>query len=148
VGVDNFELLQPNQRIATIVLGIYLSPAFGILANIIAVLSMFTSFLTISIALIEMYEYDYAFPRRYAFMFTFFIPLLVSLFSLSTFISVIAMTGAIAGGLESILIIFTFWKARAHGDRKPEYALRPYTILGWLLIILFSAGVLFELAVL
>ncbi|MDO8510782.1 MAG: aromatic amino acid transport family protein [Nanoarchaeota archaeon] len=145
IGLDNFQILEPNQRIATVALSIYSSPILGIFANLIAVLAMFTSFLTLGTALIEMYEYDYLFPRSYALLLTFTIPLLIALFSLSTFISVIALTGAIAGGLQVILIIFTFWKARNGGERTPEYSLKAYKILGSLLILLFGVGVVLEL---
>jgi len=145
IGLHNFEVLQPNERIATVALSIYSSPIFGILANCIAVLSMFTSFLTLSIALIEMYEYDYILPHAFALVLTFSIPLLVTILKLSTFITVIALTGAVAGGLQSILIIFMFWKAKKLGERMPEYSLKTYTFLGWLLIILFALGVVLEL---
>ena len=145
IGLENFELLQPNQKIATVALSIYSSPILGLFANIIAVLSMFTSFLTLSIALIEMYEYDYIFPRSAALVLTFSVPLLITLFSLSTFIPIIAITGAIAGGVQSILIIFTFWKAKIKGERAPEYSLSVYKTIGSLLILLFGAGVVLEL---
>src|SRR3989344_3203595 len=63
VGLENFEILGANQRIATVALSIYSSPILGVFANLIAILAMFTSFLTLGTALIEMYEYDYALPR-------------------------------------------------------------------------------------
>lgn len=148
IGLENFEILEANQRIATVALSIYSSPILGVFANFIAMLAMFTSFLTLGTAMIEMYEYDYLFPRSSALLLTFTVPLLIALFSLSTFISVIALTGAIAGGLQIILVIFTFWKARSHGDRAPEYSLGQYKFLGSLLILLFSIGVTLELLVL
>ncbi len=145
IGLDNFELLAPNQKIATVALSIYSFPTLGVLANVIAVLSMFTSFLTLSIALIEMYEYDYIFPQSAALLLTFSVPLLITIFSLATFIPIIAITGAIAGGIQAILIIFSYWKAKLHGDRSPEYSLKTHKFLGSLLILLFGAGVVLEL---
>jgi len=146
IGLDNFEMLQPNEKIATVALSIYSSPILGVLANMIAILSMFTSFLSLSIALIETYEYDYAFPHTASVLLTFSIPLLITLFSLSSFITIIALTGAVAGGLQAVLLIFTFWKARLNGDRVPEYALGEYRFIGSFLILLFSLGVALELA--
>ena len=145
VGLENFEILGANQRIATVALSIYSSPILGVFANLIAILAMFTSFLTLGTALIEMYEYDYALPRYAALLLTFSLPLFVTFFSLSTFIPIIAITGAIAGGLQAILIIFTFWKARSSRERVPEYSLRKYQFLGSLLILLFITGVVLEL---
>ncbi len=145
IGLQNFELLQPNERIATVALSIYSSPILGIFANIVAVLAMFTSFLTLGIALKQMYEYDYHFSKNTALFLTLSVPLLITALNLSTFITVIAVTGAVAGGLEGILIIFTFWKARLLGDRKPEFLLGQYKTLGMILILLFGLGILLEL---
>ena len=55
VGVNQFDQLEPNQRIATVALQIYSQPLLGLFANILAVLAMFTSFLTLGVALVEMY---------------------------------------------------------------------------------------------
>ncbi len=140
VGLGDFEVLEPNQRIATVALSMYAHPILGTFANILAVLAMFTSFLTLSIALIEIYEYDYGLSKPLAFGLTFAVPLLVTLLNISTFIAVLAITGAVAGGMESILMILTYWKAKKLGDRKPEYSLPKYTALGIVLICLFVIG--------
>ncbi len=145
IGLENFELLEPNQQIATVALSIYSSPVLGIFANLIAILAMFTSFLTLGIAMIGMYEYDYLFSRPSALALTFLIPLAITLFQLSTFITVIAITGAIAGGLQGIIIISAFWKARIYGEREPEYHLSAHKILGSVLILVFAIGVIIEL---
>ena len=78
VGVDNFELLEPNQRIATIALSMYSHQILGILANILAALAMFTSFLTMALAMIQMYTYDYKISQSKAFLLTFSLPLIPS----------------------------------------------------------------------
>ncbi len=150
IGLENFELLGPNQRIATIALSMYSSPILGTFANLIAVLAMFTSFLTIGIALTEVYEYDYFFSRRKALLLAFSIPLLVTIFKLSTFVTVIAITGAVAGGLEGILIILMYWKAKFLGERKPEYSLKPRKILKVLsaiLVLMFTLGIIYQIYV-
>lgn len=145
IGLENFELLEPNQRIATIALSIYSSPILGIFANLIAVLAMFTSFLTLGIAMMEMYEYDYLFPKPFALALTFVIPLAITMFKLSTFITIIAITGAIAGGLQGIIIIATFWKARTYSEREPEYRLSAHKVIGSALMLIFAAGIVIEL---
>ncbi len=145
VSLDNFEALEPNQRIATIALSIYSSPMLGAFANLIAVLAMFTSFLTLGIALLEIYKYDYYLSNTKALLLTFSIPLLITLLKLSTFISVIAVTGAVAGGLEGILIILSYWKAKLLGERKPEYSLKSHKVLGTLLIVMFAFGIIYQI---
>lgn len=148
VGLENFQVLEPNQRIATVALSFYSSPILGVFANIFAVLAMFTSFLTLGVALVETYQYDYLFSHTKALLLTFSIPLLIVLFSLSSFITVIAVTGAIAGGLEGILITLAYWKARRIGERKPEYSLKyNHKILGTVLIAMFCCGILYQIYV-
>lgn len=145
VGVESFELLEPNERIATVALQIYSIPLLGAFANILAVLAMFTSFLTLGIALVEVYHYDYSFSRRNALLLTFAVPLLIVLFNLTTFIAVLGVTGAVAGGLDGILITLMYWKSRKLGNRKPEYSLGSQKVLGTVLISMLAAGIAYQL---
>ncbi|MBU0459690.1 MAG: amino acid permease [Nanoarchaeota archaeon] len=145
IGLDNFSLLEPNQRIATIALSIYSQPLLGLFANLLAVLAMFTSFLTLGLALVDMYRYDYGLSRKLSLLLTFSFPLLIALFNFTTFITVLGLTGAIAGGLDGILVTLMFWKAKLLGDRKPEYVLGKHRIIGTIIIFMFAFGVLYQL---
>ena len=142
VGLDNFSLLESNQRIATVALSIYSNQILGLLANIIAVLAMFTSFLTLGLALVDMYRYDYNLSRYTALALTLFFPLIVVLVGLTSFIAVLSLTGALAGGIDGILVTLIYWKAKKLGNRKPGYSLKPHYILGTALIIMFALGIL------
>ena len=106
---------------------------------------MFTSFLTLGIALIELYEYDYGLKRSTAFILTFSLPLIIVIFNFTTFIAALGITGAISGGLEGILVMLMYWKAKLKGDRKPEYQLGKHKILGIFLIIMFSFGIFYQI---
>ena len=142
VGLDNFSLLEANQRIATVALSIYSNQILGLLANLIAVLAMFTSFLTLGLALVDMYRYDYDLSRHTALALTLFFPLIVVLVGLTSFIAVLSLTGALAGGIDGILVILMYWKAKKLGTRKPEYSLKPHYILGTIMILMFGLGIL------
>ncbi len=145
VGFENFELLAPNERIATVALSFYSDSILSLFANIFAVLAMFTSFLTLGLALTEMYNYDFGLSRRLSLGLTLFVPLVIALAKLTTFISVIALAGIIAGGLDGILIVLAYWKAKTLGDRKPEYSLKSPKILGYLLLCMFSLAILYQI---
>lgn len=145
VGLDNFEVLSPNERIATVALSVYSHPVLGILANCLAVLTMFTSFLTIGIALTEMYNYDFKISRKLALALTLLVPLFFLLANLTTFIAVIGVAGAIAGGLDGLLIVLAYWKAKKFGDRRPEYSFKSLKLLGIILISMFALGILYQL---
>lgn len=144
VGLENFEMLEPNQRIATIALSIYSHRILGIFANILAVLAMFTSFLTIGIALGEIFEYDYNLSRGLSLLLTFSLPLLIVIFNLTTFITVLGVTGAFAGGIDGILVILMYWRSKLLGDRKPEYSLKKHTVLGFVLMLMFAFGIVYQ----
>ena len=145
VGLTNFEALLPNQRIATIALSVYANPTLGLFANIFAIGTMFTTFLTLGIALMEMYEYDYHLKRNMAFALTLFLPLGLALSGFTTFIATLGITGAIAGGIDGILIVLAYWKAKKLGDRKPEYSLKVSKLVGVVLILMFAVGILYQL---
>jgi amino acid permease len=144
VGVENFNLLQPNERIATIALSLYSHPVMGVLANILAILTMFTSFLALSMALMQIYEFDYRFKHRWAMLLTFILPLIVVSLNLTSFITLLGVVGAFTGGTNAIVCVLMYWKAKQKGDRKPEYSLPKYTFLGILLIIIFLLGIVYE----
>lgn len=145
IGVEQFDLLAPNQRIATVALSIYSYPLLGLFANILAALAMFTSFLTLGLALLEVYTYDYGLSRGLALFLTFSLPLLITVLNLTTFIVVLGLSGAVAGGLEGILVVLMYWKAKKKSDREPEYSLRPFRLLGLILILMFAFGALYQL---
>lgn len=145
VGFSNFEALAANERIATIALSSFISPALGVFANILAILAMFTSFITLGMALVEMYDYDYKFSRRISIFLTLSLPVIALLFNLTTFIAALAITGIFAGGIDGILIVLAYWKAKTKGNRKPEFKLKKNLIVGYGIITLFIFGMLQQL---
>ncbi len=145
IGGEKFAQLDANQRIATIALGMFAHPLLGIFANVLAVLAMFTCFLSLSTALIELYQYDYHINHTIAVIITFVLPLVIVLQNVTSFIAILGLTGGIAGGLEGILIILMYVKAKRKGDRVPEYKLNiPFTILAFL-ISLFALAIVYEI---
>ncbi len=144
VGADNFNVLQPNERIATIALSLYSNPILGTLANFLAILTMFTSFLALSMALLQIYEFDYGFKHRWAMLLTFLIPLIVVSLNITSFITLLGIVGAFTGGINAIVCVLMYRQAKKKGDRKPEYSLPKHTFLGILLILIFALGILYE----
>lgn len=144
VGVNNFNLLQPNERIATIALSVYAHPILGMFANLLAILTMFTSFLALSMALLQIYEYDYKITHRWALLLTFSLPLLITILNLTSFITLLGIVGAFTGGINGIVVVLMYWKAKKKGDRKPEYSLPKHLVLGSILVLMFLLGIVYE----
>ena len=130
--------------VATIGIGLATSPTMIIFANLFAVLVMATSFLSLGIALTDMYHYDFKFHRFAAFALSCIVPLVLFLIGVKNFISTIAIAGAMTGGLDSILITLMFWKAKKHGDREPEYELHKSKLFGIVLILVFVLGAAYQ----
>ena len=145
VGLPQFQALEPNERIATVALSIYANPLLGFLANFLAVLTMFTAFLSLSLALVEMYHYDYGIAKKWSYLLTFIFPLIIVLMGLTNFIAALDITGTVAGGLGGTLYVLMYWKAKTKGDRKPEYSLNIPRMIGYLLIAMFISGIVHEL---
>lgn len=132
-------------QIATIGLGNLIGDYMIIFGNLFAIFAMGTSFLTLGLALKEMYDYDYNLSKTKAWLLTCFVPLGLFLAGIKSFIATIGVTGSIAGGIEGILIITMFWKAKKLGKRKPEYTLNKTKIVGTLLITVFVLGIIYTI---
>jgi tyrosine-specific transport protein len=132
-------------EIATIGLGKALGPTIIIFGNLLAIFAMFTSFLTLALAMKEIYHYDYKINKNIAWALTVFIPLILFLLGLHSFIKVIGITGAVAGGLEGILLVLIYWKARKKGTRIPEYKLGNINLVGIIIMVLFILGIIYQL---
>ncbi|MEM4242366.1 MAG: aromatic amino acid transport family protein [Candidatus Woesearchaeota archaeon] len=111
-----------------------------LIVNLFAVMAMATSFIAIGLGLKEMYEYDYGIKPLLSFVLTLSVPVLLILAGIHSFIKILGLTGALAGGLEGILLLLTYWKARMHGQRKPEYEVRVGLVPIALIVVAFVIG--------
>ena len=127
-------------EIATIGLGKIVGSHIIVFGNLFAVFTMATSFLTLGLALQEMYNYDYKLKHYLAWGLTCFIPLAIALSNKTTFIKAIGIAGVIAGGLEGLLIILMAFKAKKLGNREPEYSIGINKWVAAVLIAIFILG--------
>ncbi|MDP7180635.1 MAG: aromatic amino acid transport family protein [Candidatus Woesearchaeota archaeon] len=114
------------------------------------ILTMATSFIAIGLALKEMYRFDFKLKEKLSTSLTCLIPLVASAIIILTkidnsFFKVIDITGAISGGSIGILVVLMYWKAKEVGKRNPEYSINKNNIVGFLLILMFLAGIVYEL---
>lgn len=132
-GVDTPE-------IATLALG-----GFFILLGI---LTMFTSYLAIGIALLENFMFDEEFPKIRAWVYTSMVPIVIFLFirifDVFSFTRILSIGGTISGGLMAILILLMIKNAKEMGDRKPEFTIPFSKVVMWILILIFVLGVIWE----
>jgi tyrosine-specific transport protein len=129
--------------VATIGLGNAIGPQMIIIGSVFAFFAMSTSFLTMGLALQDIYQYDYRMPKIYASVLVVSIPLIMFLAGVRDFIQVLGFVGAVGLGIGGIITVFVYWKARKTGERVPEYQIpeRVGLFVGVFLIALFLAGI-------
>ncbi len=131
-------------EIVTMGLGETLGPSMIVLGSLFAIFAMLTSFLTLALAMKEIYMFDYNLKPKLSWALTVFIPLIVFLLGVKSFIKVVAITGSLVGGIEGILLILIYWKAKKHGNRHPEFKLGKLHLIGGILILVFIAGIIYQ----
>lgn len=132
-------------EVSTIGLGNALGKHIILLGNLFAIFAMATSFLVLGLALQWVLHLDYRINKHLAWFLTCFIPLAIALSGATTFIQAMAISGAIAGGLEGILIVLMFKKAKKLGKRKPEYEIKDNNLINFILILIFILGIAYTL---
>jgi tyrosine-specific transport protein len=132
-------------EIATVGLAELLGQKMFILGNIFAVLAMATSFLTLGLALKEMYNYDYHINEKLSWLLTIAPPLILFFLLEKSFVGIIGLTGGIGMGLEGILVVLMYRKAKKIGARKPEYKMKSFPPIEYALIIIFLMGIIYTI---
>jgi len=93
-----------------------------------------------------MFQYDYGKSKLLSWMIVICIPLLMFLSGIRSFIEVVKTIGGIVIGINSIILVVTYWNARVFGRRHAEFSMGPLHIAGYLLMVLFLLGALVTLA--
>jgi amino acid permease len=137
-------------EIATTCLGNKFGFGMLLFGNLFAIFAMSTSFLSLGLALKEMYNYDYNIKKNLSWFLACIVPLILFFLVLffiqqERFFNTIGLTGGIAMTLEGILIVLMFNKAKKLGERKPEYEIKTRKLISTLLIIVFLLGMIYTI---
>ncbi len=134
-------------EVASVALGIFLGWKMLLVANLFAFLAMATSFLTLGLALVGIYQYDYKLNKYVAWLLMSLVPLIIFLLGARDFVKVISLVGSLGVGMAGILYVLTYFVARRKGKRKPEYKIP--AVLGYvgggIIILMFIGGVIYTL---
>lgn len=122
-----------------------LGDGIAALGAILGILTMSTSFFILGLVLKEIYIYDYKIRKLSAWWWTIFIPFFVFILGLTGFIKVIGLVGAIVGGVDGIIILAMWQKAKKLGDQKPAFSFNLPKIIYYFLFLVFGLGVLYEI---
>lgn len=133
-------------EVATIGLGQKIGPLMVILGNVLALFTMSTCYLANGLALRRVFEFDYKKPRLLSTFLAVSPALILFVFGIRHFITILGIVGGIILGLQSAFIVLCYWRAQKHGDRKPEFKLGKLTKIGLTLLIIYIIGALLTLA--
>ncbi|MBU1135883.1 MAG: aromatic amino acid transport family protein [Nanoarchaeota archaeon] len=139
-----------------IVLGLYgqevseiATISFGRIITLLGMLTMFTAFFALNLALQDTYRFDFKFSFKKAWIFSSIFPLIffliIKFWNLGGFSKVLSWGGSISGGLLgiSILLIHEHLQDKKR-ERKPEIKIYIPLILKILFILIFISGILYE----
>ena len=116
---------------------------------LLGIITMFTSYLSLSTSMIDTFHFDFKKKRTHAWLITIFIPiilyLLLSFFRQATFTTVLSIGGIISGGITALLILAMVRRAKQHGDNTPPYKMPSSLILIIILAIVFIIGAVAEI---
>lgn len=122
-----------------------LGPVIINLGAVFGFLAIATSFLVLGLNLKNIFNYDYKINGFLSWLLACAPPFLIFLWGAPSFIAVIAFTGAVFGGLEGILIVLIWLKAKKLGKRTPEYDLVVSNLIIGLVLVIFVLGIIYKL---
>lgn len=115
-----------------------------LIGGVFGILAMSTSFLALGYILRQVWHEDYNIPLIPAWMLTVFIPLGLFLLGLKSFVAVIGFAGSILSGMQGIILISAFYKAKKTGDRGPEFSISLAKPIAYIIYAIFIFGILYQ----
>ena len=139
VGVTGPE----TSDVATVSLGKVIGPHMVIIGNVFSFFTVATSFLTIALSQQDIFHRDYGITRPVSSALVVVVPLILFALEIRDFITIISFVGSFMVGVNGLLAVWLFWKARKYGELEPEF-----TIPSWLaapmsafLVCVFTIGI-------
>jgi len=115
-----------------------LAALFGILATISAYVIMADN-------LRKIFWYDLGFSKHFSWWFVVGLALVIYWFNRESFVSIIGIIGAVAGGLGGAMTVVIHRRSQRLGNRRPEYKIALPLALASLLIVIFVFGAGYQL---
>ena len=123
--------------------------ALGNIFVLLGMITMFTAYLALSIALEDNFKLDMNKSRIKSWLLTVSPPLIIYLIlqfiGKADFVRVIGVGGAISGTLTAFLILKMIKKSKKIGDKKPEYSLPYSSLIAFIIMTIFIIGTIFEI---
>lgn len=116
-----------------------------IMGAVLGVLTVATSFFSLGLSLKDMFKFDYKINNFVSWLIVVSVPLIIFLLGARSFISVIEIVGTVTGGLQGIMILRMFLKAKKKSQLKPVYSLKLPKFLIYILYLIFGGGIAYQI---
>ncbi len=123
----------------------FLGTRITIFGSLFGIFAITTSFLMLASALVNTFHFDFKIHKFNAWLLAIVPPFILFMVGIRSFVGIISLAGGIALALEQILVVFLYAKAKSKGDRLPEYSLNIPAWLLYILITIFSLGIIYFL---
>ncbi|MGM5488348.1 MAG: aromatic amino acid transport family protein [Nanobdellota archaeon] len=132
-------------EVATIGLGEAVGPHLLVLGNLFVIIAMATSFLTTAYALKEVYMEDHHLSNTKAWGLVIGVPFVIALSGVTSFISALDVSGALATGAIYLLVLLMHKKSKECGDCNPHFSVPYNPILMGVFMLIFASGIIYQL---
>lgn len=123
----------------------FLGTPIIVLGSLLGVLTIATSYVMLGTALFDTFHVDYRQGRPVSWLVAVIPPVAFFLSGLTNFIDIIGLVGAVAVGVQSILLCAAYLRARRMRLRQPEWKLHIPTFVVVLMALFFVVGAIVEL---
>lgn len=122
-----------------------LGPGIVTLGAVLALLAIYTSFISVGEELEKTFSEDYGVSRLKSFILTMFIPLGLYLLNVRDFIGIIEFVGAIMGGYVGVMVILLLWRTERRTTSLSSLAISLPKPVGFFIIAIFVFASLYAI---
>ncbi len=126
-------------------LSLVLNDGVIVFCLIFGLLAIITSYIVTAQAIEEIYQWDYKLNNKLSWFLACFIPYFLYSIGWTNLIKVISFTGAVAGGLASIILIWLVFKVKANPEQVSVIKNKLTKPLAYFLSSLLILGVIYEI---
>lgn len=112
---------------------------------IFGVITTFTSFISLGLTLKKTFWYDYHLSKYTSWLLACFVPLVMYIAGLHNFIKIISLTGAVALGIQGIIILLIYYMFKKGQKKYSNLKLTKLKYFISVLVLFLCLGVIFEI---
>jgi len=123
----------------------YLGDTFQLVGTFLASLTILSIYMVLGIELLNTFKYDFRLHHQIAWVLVCVVPIVIFGLGMREFINIIGFVGSVFGGFLGILIALTYWMMRKNKVMEKHHCIRFPAFLTWIIILVFSAGMMIEI---